>query len=338
MSAPKNQRLTLQLIAVDNIKVDRGVQSRVALNKEFAREFMEAMLRGEVFPPVDVFFDGKRFWLADGFHRHDACRNARIQDICCRVHYGSRRDAIIFSAGANQQFSVKRSREDVERAVTLLLEDDEWFHKTDSALSNHVGCGEETVRRIRINFCNGRGIPVPEWRVDDTGTYRDTKRPARTDFGKRKIHQTKGGSFRAKLLGRKVDLGRDRAKAQRKLDAMTSKIVADKLILRPDRLPYWFLSEGIVVKGSPGAAALRGIERTFHTDQIVAVTADLSRANEIYHAIGRLFMLREYLGGVRRMVCLCIKEDGFSTQLDLAQKLGIEFLTHEELADSLKSS
>jgi hypothetical protein len=138
------------------------------------------------------------------------------------------------------------------------------------------------------------------------------------------------------VLGREVDLGRDREKAQDKLDAMTAKITVDKLVLSPDRLPYFFLREGIVLDGTPNLGAFKGIGKTFHNQQVVVVTADLARFDEIYRAVGRLFMLREFFGKRLRMVCLCVVADGIPNQIDLARKLGVEFMTAQELVDSLK--
>ena len=47
-----------------------------------------AHARGDVFPPVDVFFDGEVYWLADGFHRYHGAVALDIRLIDCVVHVG----------------------------------------------------------------------------------------------------------------------------------------------------------------------------------------------------------------------------------------------------------
>lgn len=106
MAATKNVKPAVQLVAIDNIEIVENLQSRAEphLYKEYVREFSEAILRGDIFPAVDVFWDGKKWWLADGFHRAEAHRKAGIIDIRCNIHYGTRRDAMIFSAGTTRSF------------------------------------------------------------------------------------------------------------------------------------------------------------------------------------------------------------------------------------------
>ena len=45
------------------------------------------------FPPVVVYFDGKTYWLVDGFHRVAAYRLAGRMEIDCLVIEGTKADA-----------------------------------------------------------------------------------------------------------------------------------------------------------------------------------------------------------------------------------------------------
>ena len=49
-----------------------GTQPRARLDDAIIQEYAEAMIAGDVFPPVAVFHDGADYWLADGFHRVNA--------------------------------------------------------------------------------------------------------------------------------------------------------------------------------------------------------------------------------------------------------------------------
>ena len=57
------------------------------------------MAAGAIFPPLVVFQEGDRFWLAEGFHRVGAYTAAGFTEVPCVVHLGGLRDAILHSVG-----------------------------------------------------------------------------------------------------------------------------------------------------------------------------------------------------------------------------------------------
>lgn len=118
-----SETLTLQRSL---IRRDGGTQPRAALHPPTVQNYAEALARGEDLPPVDVFYDGTTYWLADGFHRDDAHDERDLDEIGATIHQGTQRDAILFSVGANAAHGLPRSNEDKRRAVLRLLEDEEW--------------------------------------------------------------------------------------------------------------------------------------------------------------------------------------------------------------------
>ena len=56
-------------LPMDVIRIDGGTQSRVKIRTDVVDDYAEHMANGAVFPPGVAFFDGKEYWLADGFHR-----------------------------------------------------------------------------------------------------------------------------------------------------------------------------------------------------------------------------------------------------------------------------
>lgn len=79
------------VIDLDDIAINGGTQPRAALNLETIAEYAEALLNGDTFPPVVIFYDGKDHWLADGFHRYHAHRRAEFAEINADI---SRRCAV----------------------------------------------------------------------------------------------------------------------------------------------------------------------------------------------------------------------------------------------------
>jgi uncharacterized ParB-like nuclease family protein len=59
-----------------------------------AVEYGEELEAGAKFPPVVVFYDGEKYWLADGYHRLAAHATAGKETIAAEVHEGTKRDAI----------------------------------------------------------------------------------------------------------------------------------------------------------------------------------------------------------------------------------------------------
>lgn len=229
MAAARGERLEVQLIALDNIRVDHDLQSRAAMHKDYEREFMQAMLRGDAFPPVVVFWDGKTYWLADGFHRHGAARNAGFKDIRAEIHYGSRRDALIHSAGSNKAFSIPRSDADKKKAAYMLFSDREWFEKSGDLIAAHVGVKGGTINSWRKDFCREHGKRPPVVVV----TARGTKQSA-TPHSPGSVWRDRNKVYWARIGGKDVELasrsaGPARHEADRRIEEYRALRVAEKI-------------------------------------------------------------------------------------------------------------
>lgn len=133
------------------IKTDGGTQSRAALNETTVADYREKLEEDEEkeFPPVIVFYDGANYWLADGFHRHAAYRQAGRSTIPVEVRQGTRRDAIFYSFGANASHGLPRSNEDKNRAVERMLQDPEWGSWTNRRIGRVCGVSHSFVNKLR---------------------------------------------------------------------------------------------------------------------------------------------------------------------------------------------
>jgi ParB-like chromosome segregation protein Spo0J len=113
-------------LQLTQIKTDGGTQSRAGLDQFVIDDYAQLMKEGAAFPLVVVFYDGTYYWLADGFHRTSAAEQAGLETIEAEVKQGTRRDAVLYSVGANATHGLRRSNADKRRAVETLLTDTEW--------------------------------------------------------------------------------------------------------------------------------------------------------------------------------------------------------------------
>ena len=70
--------MTAHLTPVTSFRTDERCQPRVSLSTDLIGEYADAMKAGEQFPPVVAFHDGEAIWLADGFHRIYAAKQAGV--------------------------------------------------------------------------------------------------------------------------------------------------------------------------------------------------------------------------------------------------------------------
>ena len=134
-------------IPLDRVRTDGGTQIRLGgFNDETVSDYAEHI---DQLPPVDVYFDGEDYWLADGFHRYDAHGKASRLTMLCRVHMGSKRDAQLHALGANSRHGLRRTNADKRHAVEILLYDDEWRLWSDRKIAKAAGVTHPYVSSLR---------------------------------------------------------------------------------------------------------------------------------------------------------------------------------------------
>lgn len=310
--------------------VDPEIQSRVKLdpaNLDHLRG--ELALCGDL-RPVDVMFDGKNYYLWDGFHRDWVYRRANRPDIPAIVTEGTRQDAIIASAKNNQGSSLKKTMEDRERSVLMLLEFDEWLKKPLKQIEEYCGISSIRIKKLIAQFEQKTGKQRPEVIQSSSGqSY-----PAKRSFPKpeeREIRRGRNGSYLVRRGGRTNYYGKDKEAATRALDDSRAEIAS----LRSCSSLYQFL----VIRDIP--SELISFCGNFISALIgsgFAAHPAVSEANghSFLIAFGRVLMTRSKLCSSGRAVIVCEPKTVPDEVRELARPFGVEFLSPTEFVASIK--
>lgn len=133
---------------LSRLRLDGGTQSRTEIDQAVVDAYTEDLKDGAKFPPVTVFRDGNRYWLADGFHRYYAHVGAGKKTIDAETRAGGQRQAILHSVGANASHGLQRSNVDKRRAVLTMLSDKEWGNKPESWIAQTCKVSRSLVRAV----------------------------------------------------------------------------------------------------------------------------------------------------------------------------------------------
>jgi hypothetical protein len=173
----------MEKIKINDIRMDEDIQARAKIDESVIKEYAEAMEENVSFPPVTVYHDGNELWLSDGFHRIAAEKRLGYEETNAEIRKGGRRDAIIYSVGANSTHGLRRTNEDKHRAAGILLDDPGWKKKTDGWISEQCAVSQPFVSKLRRELTqNGSESTAREGRdgrAIDTGNI--GKIPSRSD-------------------------------------------------------------------------------------------------------------------------------------------------------------
>jgi hypothetical protein len=175
-------------LPLDQIREDTGTQSRAKIDNGVVDEYAQRMEVGDEFPPVDAFYDGTDYILADGFHRIRAARRIGLKGFACTVHRGTRHDALWFSLGCNATNGLRRTPADKKRAIELALES--FPDRTQDQVAKHVGCDRSYVSKVQSELVTIHKLTTPKARKGKDGktrpaTYR--KRKSKSQGGNLKV-------------------------------------------------------------------------------------------------------------------------------------------------------
>ena len=145
---PKQQKIKLSYMAADP-----DLQPRAGMNLETIEDYASDMRRGDQFPPLVVFHDGKSsYWLADGFHRLRAARAIGSKTILCEIRRGGKREALLYSVGCNAAHGQRRCNDDKRLAVSKLLKDKKWGKWSDREIAKRCHVSHTFVDNLRTSL------------------------------------------------------------------------------------------------------------------------------------------------------------------------------------------
>ena len=136
-------------VAIADLTLDERAQPRVAIRKNVITKYAQDMRNGDVFPPIDVFTDGKVIWVADGFHRTLAAKEAGMTSIAAEFHRGDLDDAILFSLRANERHGLRSTTADKRKSVMKALANPKQKDKSARAIAEACGVSHQTVLNIQ---------------------------------------------------------------------------------------------------------------------------------------------------------------------------------------------
>lgn len=230
-------------ISVGIVRIDGGTQSRAELNDDIVAEYAEKMKAGESFPAIVVFFDGSSHWLADGFHRLWAARRAELSTLLADVREGTKRDALIYSVGANSVHGLRRTSADKRHAVTLLLRDEQCAAKPSREVARLAGVSHQFVINVKAAMCQ----PL----TDSRPAAKQVTRNGTTYVQQPKIITDKNGVARRFVLGAGRRHAEDQAKDIRSLvaEGHAREQIAEKLGVSKAHVSVIIKKFGIEVPG-----------------------------------------------------------------------------------------
>ena len=137
----------MPLIKLSDVATDDDLQPRVKINDDVVDEYASSMQHGEIFPPIIVFSDGQKNWLADGYHRYYAAKKAGLDSLGAEFRTGTRTDALRFALSANATHGLKRSQADKRRVVLIAIR--EFSNLSNREIARLVKVDDKTVGKYR---------------------------------------------------------------------------------------------------------------------------------------------------------------------------------------------
>jgi len=135
-------------LPLKDIRIDGKTQHR-KVDDEVVLRYTALMKDGVKFPPIEIIYDGKNYFMWDGFHRYFSHLKLNKKYIEANIEKGTQRDAIYLSFSANKDNAFPRQPGTAKEIIEKILKDKEWSKISPREIANHVGCTERYVFQIQ---------------------------------------------------------------------------------------------------------------------------------------------------------------------------------------------
>ena len=166
-----------KVLNIGALVLDQKLQSRTEINEDTVADYVEAVKRGDEFPPVLAYFDGVHYWLTDGYHRYHAHKQAGRAGIDCEVVNGTFRDAVLKATSVNSKHGMRRTYADKRKAVMTLIDDIEWDTWSNIEMAEHCGVSASFVSNLRSE--SGKKSDVVTYKTATGKVMTKAKAPGR---------------------------------------------------------------------------------------------------------------------------------------------------------------
>jgi FtsZ-binding cell division protein ZapB len=167
----------IKVLNIGALVLDQKLQSRTEINEDTVADYVEAVKRGDEFPPVLAYFDGVHYWLTDGYHRYHAHKKAGKAGITCEIVNGTFRDAVLKATSVNNKHGMRRTYADKRKAVMTLIEDFEWDTWSNIEMAEHCGVSASFVSNLRSE--NGKTSDTVKYKTATGKVMEKKKAPGR---------------------------------------------------------------------------------------------------------------------------------------------------------------
>jgi hypothetical protein len=151
---PKLDPTTPGLQSINPFSLDPqdGIQTRVGPNEKRVEQYIDAMARGDEFPPASVIVVDGEAKLVDGFHRHEAaCRSIGKSKVGFRVEVrlGTAHDALVEALTANAKHGLSLTGKDHENRYLMACRDPVLRTLSVRKMARFLGLHKSKVERLR---------------------------------------------------------------------------------------------------------------------------------------------------------------------------------------------
>jgi hypothetical protein len=171
--------MTIQDVPLTRIRTDGGTQLRPTMDVEALNEYARLLQEGVTLPAINLVYDGKDYWLWDGFHRYDAAHRAGLHTYPADVEAGTLDDAREKALAANAKHGIRRDSGYIKRVV--LLAHERHPNESNVLLGRRCNLSDTTIGRYRpAPTSNELEDDKRPMRLAADGRMRPATRPARS--------------------------------------------------------------------------------------------------------------------------------------------------------------